>query len=72
MMQRRALRAGNGVRRALQVRPDPNDLRDTAEESYAEVGDIAMPRVKAKIKRVRKKLLNHPAATVVRVAAAAA
>jgi hypothetical protein len=28
--------------------PDPNDLRDTAEELYAEVGDIAMTLVKAK------------------------
>ncbi len=36
--------------------PDPNDLRDTAEELYAEVGDIAMTLVKAKIQRVRAKL----------------
>lgn len=36
--------------------PDPNDLRDTAEELYTEVGDIAMTLVKAKIKRVREKL----------------
>jgi len=36
--------------------PDPTDLRDTAEELYAEVGDIAMTLVKAKIKRVRDKL----------------
>jgi hypothetical protein len=36
--------------------PDPNDLRDTAEELYTEVGDIAMTLVKAKIQRVRAKL----------------
>jgi hypothetical protein len=36
--------------------PGPNDLRDTAEELYAEVGDIAMTLVKAKIQRVRAKL----------------
>jgi len=36
--------------------PDPNDLRDTAEELYTEVGDIAMTLIKAKIKRVREKL----------------
>jgi hypothetical protein len=36
--------------------PDPNDLRDTAEELYAEVGEIAMTLVKAKIQRVRAKL----------------
>jgi hypothetical protein len=34
--------------------PDPND-RDTAEELYAEVGDIAMTLVQAKINRVRAK-----------------
>jgi hypothetical protein len=36
--------------------PDPADLRDTAEELYTEVGDIAMTLVRAKIKRVRDKL----------------
>lgn len=36
--------------------PDPNDLRDTAEELYAEVGDIAMTLVKAKIQRFRATL----------------
>jgi hypothetical protein len=36
--------------------PDPNDLRDTAEELYAEVGDIAMTLIRAKIKRVSSKL----------------
>jgi 5-methylcytosine-specific restriction endonuclease McrA len=36
--------------------PDPNDLRDTAEELYAEVGSIAMTLVGAKVKRVRDKL----------------
>jgi hypothetical protein len=36
--------------------PDTTDPRDTAEELYAEVGDIAMTLVRAKIKRVRDKL----------------
>ena len=36
--------------------PDPNDLRAVGEELYAEVGDIAMTLVKAKIKRIRAKL----------------
>ena len=42
--------------RHYKYEPDPNDLRDTAEELYAEVGDIVMTLVKAKIKRVREKL----------------
>lgn len=32
--------------------PDPNDLRDTAEELYDEVGGITMTLIAAKIKRV--------------------
>jgi 5-methylcytosine-specific restriction endonuclease McrA len=36
--------------------PDPNDLRDTAEELYEEVGSIAMTLIGAKVKRVRDKL----------------
>lgn len=36
--------------------PDPNDLRDTAEELYVEIGEIAMTLIKAKIKRVSGKL----------------
>jgi len=32
------------------------DLRDTAEELYTEVGDIATTLVKAKFQRVRAKL----------------
>jgi hypothetical protein len=36
--------------------PDPADLRDTAEELYAEVGEIAMTLIRAKIKRVRERL----------------
>jgi len=42
--------------RHYEYAPDPNDLRDTAEELYTEVGDIAMTLVKAKIKRVRERL----------------
>ena len=33
--------------------PDPADLRDTAEELYTAVGDIAMTLSRAKIERVR-------------------
>lgn len=39
-----------------EYQPDPADLRDTAEELYAEVGEIAMTLIRAKIKRVREKL----------------
>jgi hypothetical protein len=42
--------------RRYRYAPDPNDLRDTAEELYAEVGDIAMTLIRAKVKRVRDKL----------------
>jgi len=36
--------------------PNPNDLRDTAEELYDEVGSISMTLISAKVKRVRDKL----------------
>jgi hypothetical protein len=36
--------------------PDPNDLRETAEELYDEVGSIAMTLITTKVKRVSDKL----------------
>ena len=36
--------------------PNPTDLRDVAEELYAEVGSIAMTLINEKIKRQSKKL----------------
>ena len=37
-------------------RPDPRDLRDVAEELYAEVGTIAMSLIAMKVKRVSERL----------------
>jgi hypothetical protein len=50
------LHAWGSVVPAYKYEPGPNDLRDTAEELYAEVGDIAVTLIEAKIKRMRAKL----------------
>jgi hypothetical protein len=42
--------------RSTSATPTPNDLRDTAQELYEDVGSIAMTLIGAKVKRVRDKL----------------
>jgi hypothetical protein len=47
---------GNVVPAHYRYAPDLTDLRDTAEELYAEVGVIAMSLITMKVKRVRDRL----------------